>query len=119
MHNSALTVKSFNGTSAGLTARVIIYGKILELLITGTTTQEITIQSDYFTVATLPNIIPYIPASGILKYCIYNSSIYGQISIQVTTGQILIGYTRSISTGSSTNIPSGTPIYIKETFVIN
>lgn len=112
-------MKSFYATSAGLTARVFIYGNVLEIIINGKTAQELKTQSDYHIVAALPDIVPYIPASGTLKYCVYNASIYGQITCQASTGQIWIGYTRSTGGNSAVNIPVDTNIYIKETFIIN
>ena len=94
-------------------------GNVVEVIIAGTTAQQLNTSGDYATAAVISAITPYIPSSGILKYVLINNLYYGQITVNQDTGAIRIGYTRKIADGNPASIPADMPVYIKETFVIN
>lgn len=120
-HNSALAVKFFTGSYEAyeLNVQVLVTGNVIEIIISGTTAQQLSTAGGYVTAAMISAIKPYIPSSGILKYVNLNNIYFGQITVDQNTGSIRIGYTRKISNGESENIPVGINIYVKETFVIN
>ena len=116
--NSALDVKIHSDSyePTGLTASARISGKTVTITITGTTAQELNLASTYSRVATITELAEYL-SSSIAKYAIFNSSYYGQINI-LTSGSVQIGYLRNISDGLPAVLPSGTNVYIRETFVM-
>ena len=117
-NNSALETKIYSDSyePTGLTASARISGKTVTITITGTTAQELNLASTYSRVATITELAEYL-SSSIAKYAIFNSSYYGQINI-LTSGSVQIGYLRNISDGLPAVLPSGTNVYIRETFVM-
>ena len=110
-------MKTYTGSSNGLTVTVTTFWRVAKISITGTTTAELPTGAGYATIATI-SALSQLMSSDIVKYALYNTSYYGQISIEAA-GRIRLGYSWKTSAGLNENLPSGTSLYIAETFVLN
>lgn len=113
-----LSVESYTvSTDYGLTVALYLAGDFLTMRITGTTTSEI--PSDVTSALNIADISDYVDATATLmvKKAIITNDLYGNVGI-TATGNVTLYNTRSMTTGSLTNISLGTSVTVCETYVL-
>lgn len=102
----------------GLSAILYFYGNNLAVRITGTTLIALGTSNQYSRIGTSSKIKDLSSDNvPVVKRTYITNNIYGQVVIDKSTGDVKIGYTRSIN-GETVNIPEGTAIYVSETYVL-
>jgi len=107
-----------SNTTKGLTTTVKINSlvpRLARIRIRGTTSEALSTSSGYASLGTFTALASMM-STEYLVLTLLNSMIQGQVVVR-TAGDVLIGYTRTISTGTGGDIASDTSLYVDFTLV--
>lgn len=118
--NSALKVKTYSRISEanGFETTAFVQGNIVTFKVRGSAAVNLGTSNNYAGVGTFSQLSSLITIGGArIKRIPITSEISGQIRFNTDSLQLQIGYTYN-QDGESVDIPSGTTLYLEETFIL-
>lgn len=119
--SSMVSEKTYSYSTNGYSVKLTKVGRIIHGYITGSSAQTLGTASAYALVGSITDKEFYAKDTEI-QYGIFNANTMGQLVVRnpsaaTNPNTIVIGYTRSLVDNTTKNIPSGTTIYIKFSYV--